>query len=232
MNIHFQRALDVIIAELAGQPDVPGLLFFGSVQRGEGTAGSDLDLYAISQGEEAWIEGRLLHHVELELHFAPARFWRGRLESKHPVITHAFATGTILIDHHATVAALVEYAQHLWAAGPAPLTLAQIDQSRYHLSDMVRDLEHTAHRSIAARLVASVLVPAALEAWCALHQVWPTKITKLIPYIGEYDAGLALAATQFYESGMEPDQAITVADMVLTPFGGRIIEYQTPRRPV
>src|SRR5688500_917449 len=62
-----RRALAALYEELYAGGEVVALLCFGSAQRGEARPGSDLDLYALTHGEEQWLRSRVVEGVEVQL---------------------------------------------------------------------------------------------------------------------------------------------------------------------
>lgn len=223
-----EQALAVILAELKALPEADAVLFFGSVQRGEGQATSDLDLYVVTSGQEYWRAGRVVDGVQVELFFNPAPKMRERLEGGDAVAIHAFATGELLLDRSGVGAELAARARDLWQEGPRPLTPWQAATWRYRLTDLAQDIADVPTGSPEALLLAGLLVPQALEAFCALNRVWADKPKRLLARIGQLDPELADMAAAFYRTS-DPAIAVRVADRVLEPFGGRIDTYESDR---
>lgn len=80
-------------------------------------------------------------------------------------------------------------------------------------------------------MLAGALVSTSLEAYCALHAIWPAKPKRSIGYLQGHNHGLGERLTTFYQSGVPAAMAIQIADDVLAPFGGRILEYETDKVP-
>jgi hypothetical protein len=213
-------------------PEVTGILFFGSVQRGETTPTSDLDLYMVVEQEQTWSARRKSHGIEVEVYFAPAHEWRRNLKDRHVIVVKAFATGSILLDRKGEVARLASLGRMIWSEGPSQLEPLQVANWRIRLSDAIRDLEGLPPGSAEACLLTGMLLPLALEAYCGLHRLWPEKPGKLLARVADHDPGLGRRMIQFYQSdGLPAQQAITLVDCVLEPFGGRLLEYEGPRVP-
>jgi len=227
----YEKALASVLAELRALPETDAVLFFGSVQRGEGKATSDLDFYVVTSGQEYWRAGRVVDGVQVELFFNPAPKMRERLEGGDAVAIHAFATGELLLDCSGVCAALAARAHELWQKGPRPLSPWQEATWRYRLTDLAEDIEDVPPRSPEARLLAGLLVPQALEALCALNRVWGDKPKRLLARIRELDPELADMAAAFYGTS-DPAVAVRIADRVLEPFGGRIHTYESDRVPI
>lgn len=225
----YAKVLATILDEIRAMPDAEALLFFGSVQRGAALTTSDLDLYVVTSGREYWRVGRVEEGVQVELFFNPApKMWE-RLEQGDGVAIHAFATGELLLDRSGEGERLVARARQLWRDGPKPLTTWQQATWRYRLTDLAQDIEDLPPTSAEARLLAGLLVPRALEAFCGLNRIWGEKPKRLVAYIGGIDSELASFVDRFYTAGMDPALAIAIADWVLAPFGGRIYTYESDR---
>lgn len=225
----YTEVLTAVLAELTAMAEVDAVLFFGSVQRGMAQATSDLDLYVVTSGTQYWREGRIQQGVEVELFFNPASKMRERLEQGDAVAIHGFATGELLLDRSGAGAELQALGRRLWEAGPRPLTDWEQKTWRYRLTDLAQDLEDLSPDSPTARMLAGLLVPRALEAYCELHRVWGDKPKRLLARIRELDRELADLAEGFYRNGTSPAMGIVIADRVLAPFGGRIYDYQSSR---
>lgn len=228
----YNQVLQAVLAEITAMPEADAVLFFGSVQRGAAQATSDLDLYVVTSGTEYWRVGRVQDGVEIELFFNPAPKMRERLHSGDPVAIHGFATGELLLDRSGVGAELAALGRELWAAGPKPLTEWQIATWRYRLTDLAQDLEDVLGEESTARLLAGLLVPRALEAYCELNRVWGDKPKRLVARVRELDSELAEMAADFYTRGLAPRLALAVADRVLAPFGGRIYQYESDRTSI
>lgn len=232
MDSRFQQALAAVRTELHARPDVIGLLFFGSAQRGEAKPGSDLDLCAITSETERWSECRFVDGVEVQLQFGPVQIWQRRLAARQPVVTSAFATGELLFDKTGEGTELKLLAEQTYVDGPRALTAAEIDLERYKLTNMVRDLEDMPEHSVEARMLSGQIVVDSLKAWCAFRNIWAEKKPAvLLRTVRNTDSSLAAKVECFYHSP-SPDGAIVIADSVLEIVGGRTFAFSTPTQPV
>lgn len=231
MDSRFGQALGTVREELHARADVAALLFFGSVQRGQGKPGSDLDLAAITLGAERWSECRWVHGVEVQLQFGPLRAWQRQVESFQTVVVNAFATGELLFDRTGEATELKLRAERSHADGPRALTPPDIDRERFSLTNQVRDLEELPEHCAEARMVAALMVVDALRAWCGFRRVWAhRKPAILLRTVRSEDASLAARVESFYGNG-SPRDAVAIADSVLDTVGGRILEFATPPKP-
>ncbi len=212
--------------ELEAQPDVEGLLFFGSAQRGEATAHSDIDLYVLRIGDQAWHEGRVVDGTPIELSFSPLHHMRARVLNRHVVVVHAFAFGAVLLDRTGEVAALAGEARSIWAEGPRELSDAERLRWRFHLTELLRDVADLEPDSTTARHCAAGLVHAAIDAACAVNRLWPIPRKAFAHGLRERVPPLAPLVEAYYASGAVQG-AIAVGEHVLTELGGPALEYRT-----
>lgn len=224
----FQRALDVVLAELIARSDLVGVLFFGSAARGEARVGSDLDLYALTARDCGGNLGRVLEDVPVEISFGSIDQMTAQVRRERPTVVHAFATGLLLVDHtDGALGALCSEARALWARGPSPLTSDAALRFRFHLTDLVRDLEAMPPRSAATALTGSEAVRLALEALCATERVWMPPMRRVLATLDNQHAELAALVRQCADAGFTGLLAIKVCDLVLDGLGGRLEGYDT-----
>ncbi|MBP1994446.1 nucleotidyltransferase domain-containing protein [Paenibacillus eucommiae] len=229
MYTNFRDALELVTTELKATPEVKGILFFGSVQLGDPTHTSDLDLFAIVEGCETWNFRRLVEGIEVEVYFLPADLCHQNLENGNITFVKAFATGAALLDLNGKLAELAAFAKQIYDMGPSPLNLLEQGNWRIRLSDLIRDLEGISPEAPESHLLAPMLVTLSLEAYCAFHRLWTEKHSRLIKYVFNHNPQFGQSVIQFFKSPVfQPDQAISIADNVLEPFGGRLLEYEGP----
>lgn len=238
MDIRLQAAFEATVEELAVRPDVTGIIFFGSAQRGIAGPSSDLDFYVVVSGDIYWRVNRLCLGVEVELFHNPAGKLRQRLEAGDPVAIHALATGAVLLDRTGDVAALVERARELWAAGPRPLSEWEQVTWRYRLSDLAKDLEDglaAGGDPTTLQHLSGCLGDLALQADCALNGRWAEKPKRLLAQVKATSPALTPLILACFNASPacgwdeRAKAALALADAVLAPFGGRISEFESPR---
>lgn len=184
------RVLEAILSDLRDMPEADAVVFFGFVQRGVGHKNSDFDFYVVTSGHEYWRAGRLVDGVQVELFFNPApKMWE-RLEQGDAVAIHALATGDLLLDRSGVGARLSAAARRLWKEGPRPLSAWEQAAWRYRLTDLAQDIEDVPGGAPEARMLAGLLVPKALEAFCERNCVWCDKPKRLIGRIRDLDREL------------------------------------------
>jgi hypothetical protein len=224
----FRRALDVMRTELTERPELVGILFFGSAARGEAGRGSDLDLYAITSQDARGHLGRLIDDVPVEVSFGSVAQMTAQIRNEQTTVVHAFATGRLLLDRtDGALEALCREARELWTRGPGPVTPSAILRFRFHLTDLVRDLEAMPERPAATALVGSECVRLALEALCATDQRWMPSTRKVLDTLGDEYREVIRIVRQCADSGFPASLAVQAADWVLCRIGGRLESYDT-----
>jgi predicted nucleotidyltransferase len=228
----FRKVLEKVVSELAAMKEVESILFFGSVQQGQPTVASDLDLFVIVDGNETWNYKRIVDHVEVEVYFLPARLCKINIEKGDAIFVRAFSSGSPLLDKNGDLALLSELAKKVYQDGPKPLDSLQKSNIRIRLSEFIRDLEGLNPETPEAKMLSSILVISSIEAYYQINQIWPVKQSKMIRDLSIYNPQLGQKISRFYLFDMTPDLAMEICDDVLRSVGGRIREYQGPRVPI
>jgi hypothetical protein len=224
----FERALDIVVADLATRPDLVGLVFFGSAARGEAGPGSDLDLYAVTADDASGSVGRTVAGVPTETSFASLAQWTAQVRAERPTIVHAFATGQALFDRtQGTLATLCREAHVLWERGPSPLSSTALLRFRFHLTDFLRDLEGMPEHSATTALMASTGVRLALEAQCALDRAWMPPLRRALALLQPRRPDLVALIERCAQAGFPRSLAQGVAMTVLQSLGGELEAYDT-----
>jgi len=228
LSAPFQQALDSVLGRLGARADLVGILFFGSAARGDARAGSDLDLYAITAHEAHGHLGDVIGDVPVEVSFGSLAQMAEQVRQERPAVVHAFATGRLLLDHtDGALALLCREARSLWERGPSPLAPSAALRFRFHLTDLVRDLETMPERSAATALVGSRCVQHALEALCAAECVWMSSMRDVLGVLDSRYPDVTAIVRRCADSGFPASFAVEVADRVLSRFGGRLSSYDT-----
>lgn len=224
----FARALDAIVADLDTRRDVLGVLFFGSAARGEATPVSDLDLYVITRDDTRGSVGRLIADVPTEISFASLAQWTAHVRDERPTVVHAFATGLPVLDRtHGEFASLCHEARTLWGRGPSALSTAALLRFRFHLTDLVRDLEAMPEHSAATALVASAGIRLVLEAQCASDRQWMPPLRHALAVLQPHWPTLIAMIDQCASTGFPRSLTQEAARLVLQHLGGELDTYDT-----
>lgn len=117
----------------------------GSIMRGQGTVGSDIDLVVIyPRLERAWRESLVEEGFPIEAFVHDPTtlevFLRRDVENGRPILINMVAEGRIVGAQVEGAAALRTRAARLLKAGPAPLGGERLDLLLYLVSDLAEDL--------------------------------------------------------------------------------------------
>ncbi len=230
----FQRALDTILGDLSAGTDLVGVLFFGSAARGETRVGSDLDLYAITSGDTRGHRGRSIADVPVEVSLGSLAQWTAQVRQEQPIVVNAFATGRLLLDRSdGALLMLCHEARTLWERGPSPLSPSAVLRFRFHLTDLVRDLEVMPERSAATALAGSECISLALTALCAAERLWKPPMRSMLDTLDAQHPDVTAIVRRCADTGFPASLVVEVADRILARLGGRIDDYDTaPARSV
>ena len=224
MEEKFVSAVRGVTNELSASSEVTGIVWFGSVQRGEGTPASDLDFYVVTEGPEYWRVARRYQDVPVELFFNPPPQLRLRFANADVVALRAFATGTVLWDKDDTTAALAAEAKRLYDAGPQ-LSDSSVALWRWRLTSAAHDLEVMSPGTPEATLSTALLITQALEGYCIFNRMWTEKPSKMLAYVATHEQRVADIINTL---GVTRLAASSLVDMVLAQVGGRLEEYRSP----
>lgn len=228
MDKRYEAAFEAVVSELRQDPEVVGILFTGSAQRGNPDATSDLDIYVVTHKPHYWRATRIVDGIEVELFFNNVASMRWRIEKEWKTAA-GFATGEVILDRTGETAELVALAKGIWDAGPAAPTEDELLFLRYGLSDGLQDLEDVEMDPVASRVAGSVLVRSAMEVFCKINRYWGDKPKRLFAYVKQRDPLLGEMVADYYARGMHPKHAYEIVDYVLAPVGGRLVEWESKK---
>ncbi len=151
MNDHHNKALAnraLAVAEKALASRFAGAacaFVTGSIMRGQGTTGSDIDLVVVfPRLERAWRESFIEDGFPLEVFVQDpetlAYFLGKDIEGGHPIMANMVASGMVIGPDRAFAEPIQASAAQALAKGPAPLAGPAYDTMRYMASDLVDDL--------------------------------------------------------------------------------------------
>lgn len=230
MDSRHQLALEAVLAELAADPEVVGVVFTGSIQQGRPAKTSDLDLYVVTHKELTWRTTQIYHGVTAELFVNNVASMHWRITRPDEVAACAgFATGDVLLDRTGEVAELQAIARRRWEAGPPALGDEQVSMLRYALNDLCEDLEDVEHDPVASAVVGGALVNEAMEAYCKLNCLWGDKPKRMVAYLKKRDAALGHLLEKYFLSGHSVRQVMDIVDYVLAPVGGRLATWESKK---
>ena len=230
MDERYRTALNAVMDDLTADPEVVGVLLTGTVQRGIPSLTSDLDLYVVTHKDHYWRSTREYEGVKCELFINNVASMRWRITRPDEVAAMAgFATGEVLLDRTGEMAELQAIASERWEVGPPAPTQEQIDMVRYHLYDLMEDLQDVNHDPVAARIVGNELVGAAVKAFFRLNRHWGDKAKRLVDYVAERDPILGEMLRDYYGRGQHPHHALEIVAYVLAPVGGPLKLWESSK---
>ncbi|GMQ55679.1 hypothetical protein AN1V17_00710 [Vallitalea sediminicola] len=226
-----EKALNELAIELKSIKEVEGILLFGSVQRGEARENSDIDLNVIVNCNESWNYKKRVCGVLAEVYFSPYFQWEKLIkEDRNIAVLRAFSTGTFIYKKESTIEQLKELATMVIEEGPKPLKSVQVANWRIKLSELLEDLMFLPEDSPQSYILANNIINITMEAFCQLNNLWSVKLEKMLDYISKYNSELYKMIVNFYKSNIfSISQVEEIVDIVLKPFGGRLLEYEGPR---
>jgi len=196
----------------------------GSVITAQRTPGSDLDVVVLMPSGVPGVPHRETVRfrgwpVELFVHDAPSleRFFDLEYAQRKPTLRRMVATGVPVAGDPGPVRS--ESARVL-AAGPAPLTTAEIDRQRYALTDLLDDLTHVTDPGERVALTGTGWVAAA-EAALVLRGAWSGRGKWLLRELRALDPGLASA---WLAAAGSPEGVAAFVRRVLDDAGGPLYD--------
>lgn len=176
-------------------PDATGGLVAGSVARGEDTPTSDLDLLVLLPGPPAplrrteRVHGRVVEFfVHTEASFV--EFVDRETRLRRSPLLHMGAHGLVIRDRDGGMTRLHDLARARWAAGPAELSDAEIEDHRYRLTGLLDDLADE-WRGTGVAGVATATFTEVADLALATRGRWGGRGRWLVRRLAETDAVLA-----------------------------------------
>jgi hypothetical protein len=212
-------------------PDADASLLTGSYARGNPTPGSDLDLIVLyaelprARRETFEFEGIV---VEVFVHDPETLAWslNADVEAGKPGMHTMVSDGRILGPRTAAAERLQAHARARLADGPPPLTPAQVEEYRYHITGQVDDLRDPRDPaeivSIGAWLYLS-LADVALRS----RGRWAGTAKWIPRYLNALDPALEQRFSSAFEALFarhDPGPVIALAEAELAQHGGLLFE--------
>lgn len=227
----FRRSLEQLMRRLRAAPEVSLVQLFGSVQRGQASEHSDIDVYVLTDRRQFWRAGEVVEGVEVEQVVCPVDVLRKRFASGDALALQAFATGETLLDRDGKGTELKALAQRLYAQGPAPLRPGQVSFQRAVLTRVVQKLGRLAPDSLEARFMAGEGVQRAVTVFHQYHRLWTRGLEHCVGDIRGKDARAAELLVRYLQQGQGVEQAMAFIEAVIEALGGRLIAYESERTP-
>lgn len=210
----------------------------GSVVRGEETESSDLDIIIIDSSVGESYRQSLTEFdwpIEVFVHnmFTYKNFFKENIDRARPSLPQMCAEGIILRDTgHAS--RIKNEALQLLKAGPTPWKSIEIERARYHLTDLLNDLEGSTN-GIEDLFVVSKLADLTHEFVLRVNGHWIGEGKWIIRALKEYNEDFAARFAEvfdLYYSSREKAGVIHFVDEIIAPYGGRLFEgYSSSHSP-
>jgi hypothetical protein len=219
-------------------PDAEAGFAAGSIVRGQGTPGSDLDLVVLyerlpnARREAFRFEGL---PVDVFIHDGETLRWtfQADLDAGKPAYLTMAAEGRIVGPRQDEARGLQARARELLRAGPPPLSDDQREQFRFLITDRIGDLRdrRSAGEWIATGawlyLVMADFILRSRGEWAATAKWIPRTLATVDPAL---EAAFARAFDDLFTRG-DPAALIAFAEETLAPFGGLLFEGYEAQSP-
>lgn len=214
-----------------------GVLWTGSRVTGRAQMNSDWDFFVIH--DALWRQRRLFEVAgeEVELFINPVDQILREYADEEAATIGMFAEGRIVLDSRGTMQTLVDEAQRRWSQAPMSWTVAERDQWRYEIVDLLKDVEDVMEGDPdSASYLIGLTVKKLLEGYYRLNGHWEPKPKYVLPDVAlqstnvAFKLRMAMGATQ---SMANRYQALKdLVDSVQRPMDGYLHEWQTDRETV
>jgi hypothetical protein len=209
----------------------------GSVVRGEETESSDLDIiiidstvgdsYRQSLFEFGWPIEVFVHNM-----FTYKNFFKENIDRARPSLPQMCAEGIILRDTgHAS--RIKNEALQILKAGPIPWKSNEIEKARYHITDLLNDLEGSINE-IEDLFIVSKLADLTHEFVLRVNGHWIGEGKWIIRALKEFEESFAndfADVFNLYYSSREKAGVIHFVDETIAPYGGRLFEGYSSHAP-
>lgn len=210
----------------------------GSIMRGQGITGSDIDLVVVFRSlERAWRESFIEDGfpVEVFVHDPEtlAYYLDKDIEGGHPIMANMVASGVVIGPDRALAEPILFSAAQALAKGPLPLAGPAYATMRYMASDLVDDLR--GERPVAeVAAIAAHLYPRLIDlmllgrgAWSGVGKWGPRLLRRL-------DSQLADSFDEAFRAAVQGDSAalLALAEAELQRHGGPYFDGYSQQAPL
>jgi predicted nucleotidyltransferase len=208
-------------------PDARAAWLGGSVVRGDATATSDLDITVLLDGPPAPRRKSIEYGgwpVELFVHTDKSiRYFADKdQERRQPSLARLIGESVVLVDTDGSGSRLQRDCLAEIAAGPRPLTPAELDLQRYGITNLIDDLVDASSDLRVA--IASILWQDAARLLLTGAGHWSGTGKGLLRELAAYDETHGTDHAQGLLNGVTADDnsLIEEADRILDLYGGRL----------
>jgi hypothetical protein len=217
-------------------PEARATMLTGSVVRGMATPTSDLDLVILlppGHGTRRETVGWDGVAVDVFAYDPPGldRWLAADTERRRPVLCALILDGILVAGDQDHAEAAKAKARDVFAAGPRPLTEAELARMRYGATDTLLDLETSTDRA-ETLILATALVQTIGDLTLAASGRWTGAGKWLVRALRSYDGELAATLTRAYDELARDDRKaplLQAVDDLLARHGGRYLVGRADR---
>lgn len=214
MNV-LPRAVQQHIAALQTQPNVLGILLFGSWARGNQRFDSDIDLLVIvREGFQRTVEERdgTFFEITYTTEHGATEYWHASPDDA----VELWRIARVLYDRDGTMARLQRVGQTIRDHGKAPLDPVHAAHVQFDIRDQLRAVDDLAtHDPITARMVVSTKIVQLTELYFDLRQLWTPPPKQRLGVLHQDAPGVYDLVVAYYTEGELPRQ-IAIAHALFT----------------
>ncbi len=192
--------IEQFITELRKNPDVFGILLFGSRARGDNRDDSDVDLLVIvKHGFHRIVEERanLAFEIIFTTEDEAISFWRANSDDA----AELWRTAKILFDRNGTMQRLQNVGAEILSQGKAPLPAELLAHVRFDIGDQLKAIEAFASRDpVTARLLLSDKMLQLTELYFDTRQLWTPPPKQRLAVIKKIDSRLYDLIVKYYQT--------------------------------
>ncbi|MGW1340778.1 nucleotidyltransferase domain-containing protein [Kribbella sp. NPDC002412] len=219
-------------------PDARAAWLGGSVVRGDASSTSDLDITVLLSGPPAPMRRSLEYGdwpVELFVHTEASleHFSEKDRQRRQPTMMRLVGESIVLLDTDGSGARLQQACLDQVAAGPRPLTTAELDLFRYGITCLLDDLTDAATDDVRTA-IASVLWQDAARLLLTGSRHWSGTGKGLLRELKSYDAAHGTDHARVLLAGVRDTAALVEdVDRILDQHGGRLFAgFELAAQPV
>ncbi|UZE92957.1 MAG: nucleotidyltransferase domain-containing protein [Candidatus Nealsonbacteria bacterium] len=211
---HLQQALEKKVKELIKNPNVKGIIIFGSIARGDYDANSDIELKVIDKGIK---DHKVLlsreGEVDFNIHFNHSLNLKKRKQVKWR-IEPPFAKSWIVIDKTGELRKLQQFDQKMSKKGREPLEKEEKLSFSHRLAELVRECKRFHNNPATLFLLLSEFIRSSLQFYYALNRIWWPGFKKVMDDIENRNSDIAKLIKEVISQG-DPDYRIRLAEEIL-----------------
>ena len=206
------------IGELQQNPQVLGIILFGSWARGNNRVDSDVDLLVIvKEGLKRTVEYREGQAFELTYTTEQGAIAYWQLNPNDAV--ELWRSAKVLFDRDGTVARLKQAGNEIKEKGKTPLTADQYKHYEFDVHDQLKAIEKLANSDQAtARMLLSIKVFQLTELFFDIRQLWTPPPKQRLAIIMTINHNLCDLITKYYDEQSLPEQINIVKSIVRIVF--------------